>query len=154
MNCCPPRRHTVDQLPTIDFVIDGKPLSAPQFVVDMVDRAGGRSQLVRNLWACAAALVPLVRGAGPADPAELAGRPLWRLLAALAGGSLGATILLWIADAFGVELNGLLGLLVGGYLVVWFGAAGILSKSGILWAWAWVSTVAPIQRFIGPAVPK
>ena len=74
--------------------------------------------------ACAAALAPLVRGA---DPAELEVRPLGQRLAALAGGSLGATILLWIAGAFGVELNGLFGLLVGGYLVVWFGAAGLLS---------------------------
>ena len=42
---------------TIDFVIDGRPLSAPRFVVDLVNGMGGRAQLVRNFWVCAAALL-------------------------------------------------------------------------------------------------
>jgi pimeloyl-ACP methyl ester carboxylesterase len=71
-----------------------------------------------------AAFAPLV-----AEPphAGASDHPLWRRLAALAGGSLGATLVLWIAGAAGLQLHNLLGLLVGGYLLIWFGAAGLLS---------------------------
>jgi hypothetical protein len=65
-----------------------------------------------------------------AEPAPQ--RPLWRRLAALAGGALGATLLLWLASLAGLDLRTLLGLQVGGYLMIWFALAGVLSLL-ILW---------------------
>ena len=50
---------------------------------------------------------------------------LWRL-AALLGGTLGAALLLWLVGALGIELRNLLGLIVGGYLMVWFCVAGLV----------------------------
>jgi dienelactone hydrolase len=77
----------------------------------------------------AVALAPLVR-----EPAveRAPVRPLWRRLAALAGGALGATLLLWLAGEAGLALRDLLGLTVGGYLLLWFGVAGGL---GLLLLW-------------------
>jgi pimeloyl-ACP methyl ester carboxylesterase len=72
----------------------------------------------------AAALAPLVAGPSPAGAPV---RPLWRRLAALAGGALGATLALWLASEAGLELGELLGLVVGGYLLLWFGVAGVLA---------------------------
>jgi hypothetical protein len=77
----------------------------------------------------AAALGPLVAAPSPATAAQ---RPLWWRLAALAGGALGATLTLWIASKAGLRLRSLLGLLVGGYIVIWFGVAGLLSLL-LLW---------------------
>ncbi len=76
-----------------------------------------------------AALAPLV-----AEPASVAvrRRPVWWCLLALLGGACGATLLLWLAGLAGLELRNLLGLLVGGYLLLWFGLAGLLSL-GLLW---------------------
>jgi pimeloyl-ACP methyl ester carboxylesterase len=54
-------------------------------------------------------------------------RPLWWRLAALGGGVLGATLVLWLVGKAGLRLFDLLGLLVGGYLMIWFCVAGILS---------------------------
>ena len=45
---------------------------------------------------------------------------------ALIGGSLGATLILWLASKLGLGLQSMLGLLVGGYLVIWFGVAGLI----------------------------
>ena len=59
-------------------------------------------------------------------------RPLWWRVGALAGGALGASLFLWLAGAGGLELPGLLGLLVGGYLFAWFGLAGALALL-LLW---------------------
>jgi dienelactone hydrolase len=53
-------------------------------------------------------------------------------LAALAGGALAATLGLWLAGSAGLELRTLLGLQVGGYVLVWFGVAGVLSLL-LLW---------------------
>ena len=76
-----------------------------------------------------AGLAPLV--AGPlAEPAPQ--RSLWRRLAALTGGALGATLLLWLAGLAGLGLRTLLGLQVGGYLMIWFALAGVL---GLLLLW-------------------
>jgi len=61
-------------------------------------------------------------------------RPLWRRLAALAGGAAGATLILWLVSLAGVELREMLGLLVGGYLLIWFCVAGVLSLL-LLWVW-------------------
>ena len=60
-----------------------------------------------------------------------------RLLGALAGGAAGATLLLWLAGLAGLNLQGLFGILVGGYLLAWFGAAGVLALllSGVRPGW-------------------
>jgi pimeloyl-ACP methyl ester carboxylesterase len=54
-------------------------------------------------------------------------RPLWIRIAAIITGSLAATFLLWLVSLLGIKTNQLFGLLVGGYLVVWFGIAGLVS---------------------------
>jgi hypothetical protein len=72
----------------------------------------------------AAALGSWVAGPVPGGPPA---RPLWRRLVALAAGALGATLLLWLAGQAGLVLQDFLGLLVGGYLLLWYGLAGILS---------------------------
>jgi len=64
--------------------------------------------------------------------ASAAKRPLWWRLGALAGGALGATLILWLAGKAGLGLRTLLGLQVGGYLLLWFGVAGLL---GLLLLW-------------------
>jgi pimeloyl-ACP methyl ester carboxylesterase len=53
--------------------------------------------------------------------------PRWRRLVALIAGSLAATLLLWLVSLTGVKLSQLLGLLVGGYIIIWFGIAGVIS---------------------------
>lgn len=55
------------------------------------------------------------------------GKPLWlRMMAMLAGG-ISATIIMWLAGLAGINLNQVLGLLVGGYILLWFGLAGVIS---------------------------
>ena len=61
----------------------------------------------------------------PDRPAD--GRPLISRLLPLTAGALAAALLLTLAGRLGVDLNGLLGVLVGGYLLVWFGLAGMLA---------------------------
>jgi alpha/beta superfamily hydrolase len=54
-------------------------------------------------------------------------RPLWfRILAVISGG-ISSTIILWLANLGGIKTNQMLGLLVGGYLIIWFGVAGLVS---------------------------
>jgi hypothetical protein len=75
------------------------------------------------------ALAPLVADRSPvAAPRRSL---LWRLLA-LVGGALGATLILWLAGQAGLVLRNLLGLLVGGYLLLWFGLAGLIALL-LLW---------------------
>lgn len=76
-----------------------------------------------------AALAPLV--AGPAATTAHR-RPFWWRLLAMAGGALLGTLVLWLADQAGIGLGGLLGLQVGGYLLLWFCVAGLLSLL-LLW---------------------
>ncbi len=85
-----------------------------------------------------AGLAPVVTG----PTAEVGThRTLWRRLAALTGGAVGATLVLWLAGQLGLELQTLLGLQVGGYLLVWFGLAGLLA--GLL---LWVRPSRPSRR--------
>lgn len=52
---------------------------------------------------------------------------IWRRIGALALGALGATLVLWLAGQAGLNVTGAFGLLVGGYVLVWFAAAGVLA---------------------------
>ena len=52
---------------------------------------------------------------------------IWNGLLALIGGSLLATIILWLLSKAGLDITQLLGLLVGGYIIFWFGVAGVVS---------------------------
>jgi hypothetical protein len=45
----------------------------------------------------------------------------------LAGGVLCATLVLWGASVAGLELANIFGLLIGGYVIVWFGIAGLFT---------------------------
>ncbi len=60
-----------------------------------------------------------------AKPASV--RPLWLRLVALVGGGVGATLILWLLSLFGIKISQLFGLLVGGYIIIWFGLAGVIS---------------------------
>jgi pimeloyl-ACP methyl ester carboxylesterase len=50
-----------------------------------------------------------------------------RRIAALLFGALGATAFFFVLSQAGLEINNLLGMLVGGYLLVWFAVAGAFS---------------------------
>ena len=109
---------------------------------DYVDR--------RVLWYGLGAVGALLLGAGlaplVADPSDVTvkpRRPLWRRLVALVGGAVGATLILWLVSLAGVELREVLGLLVGGYLLIWFAVAGILSLLLL-----WVRPGAPTLRAV------
>jgi pimeloyl-ACP methyl ester carboxylesterase len=58
------------------------------------------------------------------EPLELS---VGRRFGALIVGALGATGILYVLSQAGLDINNLLGLLVGGYLLVWFAIAGALS---------------------------
>jgi pimeloyl-ACP methyl ester carboxylesterase len=77
-----------------------------------------------------AGLAPLV--AAPAAEELEPRRSLWRRLAALVGGAVGATLILWLLGLAGLDLTQALGLLVGGYLLLWYGVAGVLNLL-LLW---------------------
>jgi hypothetical protein len=63
----------------------------------------------------------------PASQIKISLRPIWLKMLALFAGGIAATIILWLVSLSGVKLNQLLGLLVGGYLIIWFGVAGVIS---------------------------
>jgi len=71
------------------------------------------------------AISPVVNDSSLTDVPPL--RPLWIRLFAPVGGALGATLVLWVLGKFGLELGNLLGVLVGGYLIIWYGLAGLFS---------------------------
>lgn len=53
--------------------------------------------------------------------------PKWLRLIALLGGSIAATCILWLVSLSGVKISQLLGLVVGGYILIWYGVAGVIS---------------------------
>jgi pimeloyl-ACP methyl ester carboxylesterase len=61
------------------------------------------------------------------EPSLLKRPPVWRWLLSGIGGVLIATLLLWLLGKLGLGLRNLFGLLVGGYLMLWFGLAGVAS---------------------------
>ena len=52
--------------------------------------------------------------------------PLWRRVAALVVGVVGGTLFLWVLNLLGVQLQTFMGLLVGGYVLVWCGVVGVM----------------------------
>jgi len=71
-------------------------------------------------------------------PSKSPARSLWRRLFALFGGAIGATLFLRGLNFFGLDLRNLFGLLVGGYLLVWFSVAGLFS-----WLILWLRPPSP-----------
>ena len=72
------------------------------------------------------ALAPWVADPSPVTRMDRPRPLVWRL-AVLLGGTLGATLALWLVSVAGLGLRNLLGLLVGGYLMVWFCVAGLVA---------------------------
>jgi hypothetical protein len=54
-------------------------------------------------------------------------KPTWLRLITLLGGSIAASIILWLVSLSGVKISQLLGLIVGGYMLIWYGVAGVIS---------------------------
>jgi pimeloyl-ACP methyl ester carboxylesterase len=73
------------------------------------------------------ALVPLVMRVSTRPIEQPGGYSGLRRAGALVLGAGGATLGMWGLGQVGLGLRDLLGLLVGGYLLVWFGLAGIIS---------------------------
>ena len=67
----------------------------------------------------------------------------WRRFLSLAAGSISATIILWLLGSLGVNFRTILGLLVGGFLLIWFAVAGITS-----WLISGMKPVLPSSREI------
>ena len=63
----------------------------------------------------------------PSPLISINNRPMWLKIISLLAGSLFATLILWLVSLAGLKLNQLLGVLVGGYLLFWFGLAGVIS---------------------------
>jgi pimeloyl-ACP methyl ester carboxylesterase len=53
--------------------------------------------------------------------------PVWLRLLGLLGGGVIATLILYLVSLLGVKISQLFGLVVGGYILVWFGLAGVAS---------------------------
>jgi hypothetical protein len=99
----------------------------------------------------AISIAPLVAEPTSARPSN-SSCPLglgWRL-AALTGGSIGGTVLLWLAGSAGLVLQNLLGLLIGGYLLIWFGVVGFLTLS-LLWLFSRLSGAEEGMRLQPPS---
>jgi pimeloyl-ACP methyl ester carboxylesterase len=71
-------------------------------------------------------IAPLVTG-DDVEYYEQPTMPLLRRIGALIVGALGATSILYVLSQAGLQINDLLGLLVGGYMLVWFAIVGTLS---------------------------
>jgi hypothetical protein len=69
---------------------------------------------------------PLVNETKEKIPSDL---PPWRRLIAPMIGAIGASIILWLVNLIGLEVQNLLGLTVGGYVLFWLGLAGLLTLS-------------------------
>jgi pimeloyl-ACP methyl ester carboxylesterase len=63
----------------------------------------------------------------PFHALEIKPSSIWLRIAAIITGGVAATIILWLVSLAGVKISQMLGLLVGGYLLIWFGIAGVIS---------------------------
>jgi hypothetical protein len=55
-------------------------------------------------------------------------RPLWLRILIIFFSGIGATIILWLVSLSGIQINQSFGFIVGGYLILWFGIAGVISS--------------------------
>jgi pimeloyl-ACP methyl ester carboxylesterase len=79
-------------------------------------------------------------------------RPLWQRFVALLAGVIGATLVLWLLSMFGVQLRTFLGLLVGGFILLWFGITGVISWLVLSLkpeGFSWRKTLAGLVIFAG-----
>jgi pimeloyl-ACP methyl ester carboxylesterase len=53
--------------------------------------------------------------------------PLWKRLLSIFTGGILATLTIWLLTVSGVKTNQSFGLLVGGYIILWFGFSGLIS---------------------------
>jgi hypothetical protein len=53
-------------------------------------------------------------------------RPLWLQMLSIFFSGIGATIILWLVNLSGIKINQSFGFIVGGYVILWFGIAGII----------------------------
>jgi hypothetical protein len=60
-------------------------------------------------------------------PADSKQRPFWRRLGGLSLGVVLASLATWGATTIGLQLNIAMNLLVGGFLLIWFGIAGLIA---------------------------
>jgi pimeloyl-ACP methyl ester carboxylesterase len=54
-------------------------------------------------------------------------KPLWLRMLAIFFSGIGASLILWLVGQSGIKINQSFGLIVGGYIILWFGISGILS---------------------------
>lgn len=95
------------------------------------------------LGAVLAALMLVPATASQPHPSSL---PAWRRVLALAAGALAATLALYALGLVGLDLSRAFNLQVGGYLLCWFGAAGLAallllkepSRPGNSSGWSWL----------------
>jgi dienelactone hydrolase len=87
---------------------------------------------VLGILLAALMLVPATRPSGLAKP-----RPLWRRLVSLAAGALSATLILWLLSSLKWIPSNLFGMLVGGYLLIWFAIAGVIALLGLNLGSSW-----------------
>ena len=73
------------------------------------------------------ALTPLAKRVNISPVEQLSHHSGWGWTSALVLGAAGATLGLWGVSQLGLGLRDLFGLLVGGYLLVWFALAGVIS---------------------------
>jgi len=54
-------------------------------------------------------------------------KPFWLKLIAILSGGIASTSVLWLVSLSGVKISQLLGLVVGGYILIWYAVAGVIS---------------------------
>lgn len=60
------------------------------------------------------------------NPISIRKKSIWVKGFALFGSGIAAALIIWLLSLIGVMINQLLGMLVGGYMLIWFGVAGII----------------------------
>ncbi len=68
-----------------------------------------------------------INSLSPVQSIQTSVRPFWRRIVGLIAGGIGATLILWLVNQAGVDISRLLGIIVGGYILIWFGIAGIIA---------------------------
>jgi pimeloyl-ACP methyl ester carboxylesterase len=69
----------------------------------------------------------LAKLASTTIPVKNSSRPLWRRFLALVAGILVATLSLGLLSQIGLDLSTFFGLLIGGYLMIWFAISGVIA---------------------------